>query len=497
MSQGQETRPSHLPLEGPGASPEARSDERQKANTLLHELIEQGLRDMAKSAQTVRDVLISAQPSEEGNREQALIEHEERIAAIQALAQGVSELQSLMNMPGHRSGIPASGTHSLSRDKVRQKRREQGGIDIASGMVKSKEEEESALPGLKLGGEKGEDSKPRQPSHPTPLPNTSPAAAVPLHLIPLVPPRSSPSNRRRASIDPFFVATKNDEDAIDLPWRINPFNATGETTSDSQSDLWHSSFQNCEAGSPGISRTLAYAMGCTRPVGSSHLPIPGGVVVDHEEEKGTKRGANDSDAEQAHRPPAVTARSDMMEEGPWPEAKSPRTVASSDVEAGKVREVVEEMKTVAKDILQNQGQEGTEIDHTEVRGEPLPARDETDDLTITRQRRTLTQPHPEGGYIELMEREMEIHRAKQEVKFLEETLQAREKDLCDRLETVRQRLQAIRQRKSLMDQQEDNIRLGQQSSRKHVVETVEPRLAAVQEVQRAGVEADAFQEESS
>lgn len=95
---------------------------------------------------------------------------------------------------------------------------------------------------------------------------------------------------------------------------------------------------------------------------------------------------------------------------------------------------------------------------------------------------------------------MEIHRAKQEVKILEETLQAREKDLCDRLEIVRQRLQAVRQRKALMDHQEDNIliRLGQQSStRKHVVETLEPRLAAVQEVQRAGVEADAFQEESS
>jgi hypothetical protein len=93
-----------------------------------------------------------------------------------------------------------------------------------------------------------------------------------------------------------------------------------------------------------------------------------------------------------------------------------------------------------------------------------------------------------------MVREMETYRAKLEVKILEETLQAREKDLCDRLETVRQRLQAIRQRKALMNHQEDNIR--QQSSRKHVDETVEPRLAAVQEVQEAGVEADAFQVES-
>ena len=376
MSQGEETRPSHR------ASPEAGSDERQRTNIQLHKLIEQSLRDMAKSAQTVRDVMIGAQPSEEGSREQALIEHEERIAAIQALAQGVSELQSLMNMPGHRSGIPASGTHSRSRDEAKQKRREQGDIDIASGMIESKEEEEDTLPGLKLGGEKGEDSKPRQPSHPTPQPNTSPGA-VPLHLIPLVPPRSSPSNRRRASIDRFFVATKNNEDAIDLPWRINTFNATatGEATSDSQSDLWH--FQNCEAGSPqaGISRTLAYAMGRTRPVvGSSRLPIPGGVGVDREEENITKRGADG--AEQAHRPPVVTARSDMMEEGPLPEAKSPRTVASLDVDAGKVREVVEEVKTVAKDIRKNQGQEGTEIDHTEVRGKPLPVGDETDDLNL-------------------------------------------------------------------------------------------------------------------
>jgi hypothetical protein len=475
MSQGQETQPSHLPLEGPGASPEAGSDERQKANILLHKLIEQGLRDMAKSAQTVRDVMISAQPSEEASREQALIEHEERIAAIQALAQGVSDLQSLMNMPGHRSDIPTSGTHSLSRDEVKQTRREQGGIDIASGVIEPKEEEQGHIACLKLGGENS------KPSLPTPHPNTSPAE-VPLHLIPLVPPRSSPSNRRRASIDPLFVATKNDEDAIDLPWRINLLNATGETTSDSPSDLWH--FQNCEAGSPGISRTLAYAMGCT-PVGSSHLPIPGGV--------GVYREAND--AEQAHRPPVITARSGIMEEGPRPEAKSPHRVSSSDVEAGRVREIVEEMKTVAKDIPKDQGQEGAEIDHTEVCGEPRPAKDETDDLTITRQRRTLAQPHPEGRYIELMEREMEIHRAKLEVKILEETLQAREKDLCDRLETVRQRLQVIRQRKALMDHQED---IRQQSrAGEHVVEAVEPRLAAVQEVQRAGVEADALWEETS
>jgi hypothetical protein len=358
MSQGQQTRPSHLPLEGLGTSPGAGSE----ANILLHKLIEQGLRDMAKSAQTIRDVMISAQPTEEGSREQALIEHEERIAAIQALAQGVSELQSLMR---RRSGIPTSDTHSLSRDEVKQKRREQGGIDVASGMIESKEEEEDTLP-----GDKGEDSKPRQPSHPTPEPNTS-TAAVPLHLIPLVPPRSGPSNRRRTSIDPFFVATKNDEDAIDLPWRINLFNnATGDTTSDSQSDLWH--FQNCEAGSPGISRTLAYAMGCTRPVEPSYLPILGGVGVDREdsEEKLTKREGND--AEQAHRPQVLTAaRSDLMKEGPQLEDKSPRTVASSDVEAGKVRGVVEEMKAVAKDILKDQVQEGTEFDHTEVRGDCL------------------------------------------------------------------------------------------------------------------------------
>jgi hypothetical protein len=478
MSQAQEKQPLHPPLDGPRASHEAGSDERQKAN-----VVEQGLRDMAESAQAVRDVMISAQPSEESSREQALIEYEERIAAIQALTQGVSDLQALMNMSGHGPALLTFDSHTFSRDEEKQTKHEKV-IGITSEIIEPKEEEDDILPGLKLGGEQVENPKPRQPPLPTPQPSTPPAG-VPLHLIPLVPPRSSPSNRRRTSTDPSFVATKNDEDAIG----------------------------HFPAGSPSISRTLAYAMGCTQPVGSSHLPVPGGVGVDSEDEKETKGDANDT--EKAHRPPVVTARSEISEDQvdnaaqqhtdgearhesggiteerlPW-ETKSPHKVTFLDMEAG---DVAGEIKTIEKDISKNQEQGGAEFDQPEVSGDL--ARDETGGLIFTRQVRMPAQPHLERRYIGLMEQEMEIRREKQEIQILEETLQAREKDLCTRLETVRQRLQAIRQRKALMDSQEDSIRqkladASTSGEQPEVVETVEPRLAAMQGTQRAGVKLEA------
>ena len=93
---------------------------------------------------------------------------------------------------------------------------------------------------------------------------------------------------------------------------------------------------------------------------------------------------------------------------------------------------------------------------------------------------------------------MEIRRAKQEVKDLEETLQAREKDLSSRLETVRQELEAIRQRKALIDRQEERIRQELvDGSKEQAVEMVEPRLAAMQELQRVGMGPDALLEEPS
>jgi hypothetical protein len=80
-----------------------------------------------------------------------------------------------------------------------------------------------------------------------------------------------------------------DEDAIDPQGARNLLNAaTGETTFRfSQSDLWH--FQIRVVEFPGISRTFAYTMGRTQPVGSTQFSRPGGVRVDHKEDKGTKR----------------------------------------------------------------------------------------------------------------------------------------------------------------------------------------------------------------
>ena len=52
---------------------------------------------MANSARTVRDVVVSEKQSEDSH-EQAFIEHEERMVAIQASAQTVSDLQSCIDV---------------------------------------------------------------------------------------------------------------------------------------------------------------------------------------------------------------------------------------------------------------------------------------------------------------------------------------------------------------------------------------------------------------
>jgi hypothetical protein len=91
--------PSHLSLVIPGASPENGFDGRQKGRPIesttltQHHDIEQSLRDMANSTQTVRDVMAGEKRLEDSH-EQAFIEHEERMVAIQPSAQAVSDLQS-------------------------------------------------------------------------------------------------------------------------------------------------------------------------------------------------------------------------------------------------------------------------------------------------------------------------------------------------------------------------------------------------------------------
>ena len=52
---------------------------------------------MTKRTRTVRGVTVGEKPSED-NHEQAFIEYEERIAAIQDLAQAVSDLQSRIHI---------------------------------------------------------------------------------------------------------------------------------------------------------------------------------------------------------------------------------------------------------------------------------------------------------------------------------------------------------------------------------------------------------------
>jgi hypothetical protein len=71
-----------------------------------------------------------------------------------------------------------------------------------------------------------------------------------------------------------------DEDAIDPQGARNLLNATTDETTFrfSRSDLCRVVVEF-----PGISRTLAYTMGRTQPVGSTQISRPGGVRVDHKE----------------------------------------------------------------------------------------------------------------------------------------------------------------------------------------------------------------------
>ena len=181
----------------------------------------------------------------------------------------------------------------------------------------------------------------------------------------------------------------------------------------------------------------------------------------------------------------------VIEEKLGREGKSPRKITPSDVEAGRIRETVGEMMTVAEDTFEDQDQHGAEIEQMDVHEEL--ARDGADDPVITSQDIKLAQSQPEGRHNKLMKLEMDIRGAKQKVEILEETLQAREKDLCNRLETVRQRLQAVRQRKILIERQEDSLRQKLVDARREhgLEETSDPKLATTREIQGVGVEVEA------
>jgi hypothetical protein len=132
------------------------------------------------------------------------------------------------------------------------------------------------------------------------------------------------------------------------------------------------------------------------------------------------------------------------------EEKGPRKIIPSDVEAGRIRETVGEIRTVAGS--EDQDQDWLEVEQMDVHEEL--ARGGADDPVVAPQN---TQSQPEGRYNRLVKQEMEIREAKQKVEMLEEILRAREKDLCNRLEAVKQRLQVIRQRKTLIERQEDSL----------------------------------------
>lgn len=95
--------PSQLSLVIPSASPDNEFDGRQKTDLLRlrkHRDIEQNLRDMAKSAQTVRDAMVGEKPSEDSH-EQAFIEYEERMAGLSA--SGVRSSIAHRYIPEHGS----------------------------------------------------------------------------------------------------------------------------------------------------------------------------------------------------------------------------------------------------------------------------------------------------------------------------------------------------------------------------------------------------------
>ncbi|KAI9507274.1 hypothetical protein F5148DRAFT_1206685 [Russula earlei] len=222
---------------------------------------------------------------------------------------------------------------------------------------------------------------------------------------------------------------------------------SGEATYSRQSEFWH--LPTRTATFPGISRTLAYAMGQVdgaQAVGPPGLATPREARPEPQEEKGVERNAG-------------TLKASL------PSEVAPRSRTGGD------RVDISELAWRHTD-----GEAGQEA-------------------VLTHQDRPLSQSHQEDRHIELKKQEMEVRRAKAEVQILEETLQAREKDLCNRLETVRQRLVAIHQRKALIDHQEDALRqkLLEASMERTpaFAERSYQKLAGMQELQGGGAEAEA------
>jgi hypothetical protein len=501
MLSGQEIWLPHSPLASMGASSGAGPDGRQECDPCKH--LENSLCDVARSVGTLRGPILGAQPRQDG-REHAPVEHEEKMASIQSLAQGVLDDQLHINTPEQESAFHMPNSHAPSNDA------EEGKHEIASEITSGTSRKDGAFPGLEMGVKEGNNLDPKLRQLPAPPPpNHDTPSALPLHLVPLLPQRNTPLNRRQPSIDPFLG--KNDDDLTDSHGHKSLPHATSETPSTFQSEVWP--FQTRAAGSSSISRTLAYAinqMKSTRPVGSPALlerdgkPQPEGTTPQFlrgSDHLGT--GGVQADAVAATRDTmaqtdgeAKRKEASQKEELEFLGLRNSGKVTFADMGTRRIGEGEKGTKAEAWRVAENQDDKGPKRDQRDVFKELAAL--EIEGSSVALPNLMLAQSRTE----ELKEREMEIRRARTDVQILEERFQAIERDLCNRLETVRQGLEAIRRRKAFIDRQEDN--LGQMlvaaSREQEPEEEPEPKVVtAEQELQGVGaeIEADVLSEVTS
>lgn len=547
MVSGQDIRLPHLSLSSTDTSLAAGPDSDERREADVRKRIMNGLRDMLRSAETVRDAILSAQ-SQEDSHEHALVEYEERVAAIQALVHGALSLQLHIKTPEHESDLRMPDWHTPSNLTEKEKH-------VISSKITSESAGSSGKDGvfldLEMGGEEENlDPKPPQSLVP-PQSNHDAPSTVPLHLVPLLPQRNTPPNRRQLSIYPFV--DKNDEDPPEPHRHRSPPHSTGETPPVVQGELLE--FQTRTAESSGISRTLAYAMSQMEsmgPVGSlplhdgkpDQLVTPKGTEVDHNEEIGTKQEAvklgertlkfpgeaerlglgavqvdtiatmrdataHEMDGEVKRREARVETRSmeaqreELRQKGgvrkeeelrrEAPALPKPGRVTFAEMGTRRIGEGVKEMKAEAWYVAEKRNHEEPKAEQRDVFKE-LATR-ETEGLILTPQNLELARSRTEESYTRLKECEMEIRKARTEVQVLEETFQARERDLRSRLEIVTQSLEAIRQRKAFIDRQEDSLRQKLVDARREQ-EVQEPAEQGLQVV-GAEKEVDALSEGSS
>jgi hypothetical protein len=496
------------------ASSGAGPDGRQESNAPKH--IENDLCDMLRRA-----------------------EHDERMATVQALTQGPSDVKLRTNTPEHESAY--HDTSSNSAGKI--------GPEIAPGTAES-----DLIPGLEMSMENGNHLGPKLRQS-LPQPRRDSPSALPLHLVPLLPQgHTPPSKRPQPSIDLFL--DKNDDDPTDLHGHGSLPHATGETLSTSQSETLQSKTR--AAGSFGISRTLTYAMtgmeSTTWLVGSpaliggegklERLVTSKGAEACHKEDIGSERETAKLE-ETSHQIPRETggvqadaiatmrnATAQQMDgggathkeaqvgtrnlEGQREELRlqmcvrkeeeiqflaprKPKRVTFADGGTRRTGEDAKAAETEAWRVVEDQDHEGPEGELRAV-FEGLATR-ETEDPIVAHQNLILAQSRTESGFTNLKEREMEIRRARSDLEILEERFQVIERDLCNRLERVRQNLEAIRQRKASIDRQEDGLRkmLLAASREEGLEEDWEAKLVTAEQPQGLGVEmeTDALSEESS